>query len=186
MRAKVLIDVDGPLTGGFCSELCRHLRTLGVPEAFPHAVTEWDIIQAFSVQGEIGDEALARMRRPGVALGFVPRSGAFALIEEIRKIADPVAVTAPLEGSPTWAHEREIWLEEHLGFGLDEIVSVRDKSLIPGAVLIDDRLSNLLVWGSAHPSGRALLWDEAHNQNAPWRGPRVKDFFEILRNLDGL
>lgn len=165
-RPRVLLDVDGPLTLGFVEAACAALRDLGV-DAQPERCTEWDIMRAFGVDAATEKAAYAALHRPGIAAAFEPRVGALEFVDFLRGWADVVAVTAPL-GSPTWAHERDVWLRSQLGFAAKEIVHTSAKHLIAGDALVDDKCSNLRDWCAAWPRGLGVLWEEPYNASDLW------------------
>lgn len=184
-RKRILLDVDGPLTPGFFGECCRVLRELGVARAVPEKIDRWDILEAFGVPEDVGREAYARLRRPGVALAFEPHPGARELVEELQSFADVYAVTAPL-GGPHWADDREAWLRDRLGIPADRVVSARDKRVVVGDALVDDKLSTLVSWQAEHPGGLAVLWRESHNAAEAWAGPDATTYEGLLAYLRAL
>lgn len=184
-RPRILCDVDGPLTPGFFEECCRVLRELGIAGARPDAIDRWDILEAFRVPIDVGEAAYAALRAPGIARGFLPRPGAANLVRELQTFADVYAVTAPL-GGPFWADDREAWLREHLAIPPERVVSVRDKRVVAGDALVDDKVSTLEAWSAAHPAGLAILWREPHNAREEWGGPSASTYEELLAYLRGL
>lgn len=186
-RPRIILDVDGPLTNGVCEFACTALREMGYKDARPDMVTHWGITESF-YNVTLGDtqKMWERMRLPGVASGFAPREGALVFVDGLRAWADVVAVTAPLDHSPTWAHDREKWLVEHLGFTKHEIVSVRDKALVPGDVIVDDLHTTLKRWRSVHPDKLTIMWDMPYNRTEQWAGPVASDFEELTNHLDTL
>lgn len=166
-RPRILLDVDGPLTDGFFEVACEYLRAEGV-DAWPRRITNWDLFRSFDVDPALERHVRARLRAPGVAATFTPRPGAIGFVEALREWADVYAVTAPLDGSPTWGNEREVWLAERLGFDLRHVVSARDKAVVVGEALVDDKHTTIKTWQAAHPSGLAVLWREEHNADDRW------------------
>lgn len=184
-RKRVLLDVDGPLTAGFLELACRLLRERGYQDAEPGRVTGWEVFRALGVDGGAEEAVRARLRGFGVARGFAPREGAIELVRGLRAWADVYAVTAPLDGAPTWPFDRERWLVEELGFAPSEVVHARDKRLVAGDVLVDDKPEHLVGWSAEHPEGLAVLWEAPYNDAHPWPGPRVSgyvDLEEVLRS----
>ena len=180
-RPRVLIDVDGPLTDGFFETACHHLRARGV-DAKPWAISDWDIFKSFETSARDEDAVRKILRGPGIAASFSPRPGALEFLNEMRAWADVYAVTAPLDGSPTWAHERETWLIERLAFNPQHVISARDKSIVVGDVLIDDKFSTVESWQAAHPESLAVLWREAHNRKESWH-TTAGDYDELRRTI---
>lgn len=166
-RKRLLLDVDGPLTDGFFEVACEMLRAEGVA-AYPRLITDWDVFASFNVKADLERHVRAKLRGPGIAAAFTPRPGALEFVERLREWADVYAVTAPLDGSPTWGNEREVWLAERLGFDLRHVISARDKTPVGGDAIVDDKVSTIRTWQAEHPGAMAVLWREAHNTNEPW------------------
>ncbi len=184
-RPRILLDVDGPLTLGFFEAACDVLRDLGV-DARPEKIDRWDIGRAFGVTPDTGREMYDRLRAPGVASSFAPRPGAREFVADLQAWADVYAVTAPL-GGPHWAHDREIWLEEHVGIRPDRVVSTRDKTVVVGDALVDDKIDTLIGWKDEHPLGHAIFWREPHNQASTYLEVTMQLIGAIVpRRIDAL
>src|SRR5262249_10202889 len=108
-RPRILLDVDGPLTSGFFIAVCEELRKEGI-DARPDRIDRWNIFEAFEASRQVEQDVRLQLCARGVAQSFMVNRGARAFLEELREWADVYAVTAPLDGSPTWAHDRELWL----------------------------------------------------------------------------
>lgn len=114
------------------------------------------------------------------------RAGAGPFLAELRTWADVYAVTAPLDGAPTWTHDRETWLFDRLDFAPDRIIHARDKSIIGGDAFIDDRVSSVRAWDRTHLDGLGIVWAEPHNAADAWLGPRVGTYEALAALLEGL
>lgn len=186
MRPRVLIDVDGPLTRGFFVKVCELLRAEGVTHAKPSAIDRWNVFESFGVSPEVERRVRERLGLPGIAKEFKPNTGAGPFLARLRQWADVYAVTAPLDGAPTWTHDREIWLFDRLGFTPERVIHARDKSIVGGDVFVDDRLANVEQWAAAHPGGLAVLWLEPHNEADALTWPReTAASYEHLEELFG-
>lgn len=177
---RILLDVDGPLTRGFFSTACAVLRGLGV-DADPEKIDRWDILAAFNVPERLHAAYFEMIRQPGVATTFGPNEGALEFLEGVRAWADVYAVTSPLVGAPTWAHEREEWLINHLKFDRKHIIHAHDKTVVDGDVLVDDRFATVEAW-YLYRGGEAILWREPHNRKDDWF-PDVYNYDELKRFL---
>lgn len=178
-KPVILLDVDGPLTEGFMEQMCVILRDEGIEEAYPHFITDWDVCKGFGVPHSITTRAYERMREPGVCLGFRPNEGAREFVENIRRWAKVLAVTAPLNGSPTWAQEREVWLTDHLDFKVEEVISARDKTHVYGDILVDDKVKTIRSWAARWHGSEGILYNESYNVMEAWN-PRAGDYFDLL------
>lgn len=178
MRKRVLIDVDGPLTRGFVAAYCALLRKRGIL-VYTNMISEWSIVESFNIPETIEREIQHILCKPGVATSFYPRTGAKEFLTELRKWADVYAVTAPLDGSPTWVHERENWLVNNLDFNPEEIVFARDKSIISGDAFIDDKVILLQDWIWRNPGKLAIRWEEPYNKFELWSGASVNGYEQL-------
>jgi 5'(3')-deoxyribonucleotidase len=182
-RKRILLDVDGPLTRTFFHKACDYLRDEGVP-ATPAKIDRWDIFASFGASAYVEGRVRERLCLPGLAREFTPNRGVGSFLSALRAWADVYAVTAPLDGSPTWAHDREAWLLDRLAFAPSRVIFARDKRLIGGDAFVDDKLEHLVEWQDEHPEGLAVMWREPHNASADWSGPRVKDYDELREYLE--
>lgn len=183
-RPRVLLDVDGPLTRGFWVASCALLRQMGYSGSWPDAIRKWEIGDSFDVSPEHREQLYEALRRPGVAYSFAPRQGAEEFLARLREWADPYACTSPLDGSDTWAGERERWLRDVLGFPLDKIVQARDKSVVRADAIVDDKQEHLEAFERENPGALVVAWDMPYNQG--WRGPRASGFAEVSAWLEGM
>lgn len=175
-KPVILLDVDGPLTDGFNARFCEYLQDEGV-EAHPHLTTSWNFSNYAS--GEVIRRVYNRMRETGTCLHFAPNEGAKDFVYALRQWATVIAVTAPLNGAPTWANEREVWLTDHLDFKVEEVISARDKTHVHGDVLVDDKLANIIAYKTRWPNAEAILWTAPYNAREAWN-PRAADYYDVL------
>lgn len=183
-RPVILLDVDGPLTMSFFDVACREMRREGVVGAKPSALTQWGFLEALAPVTE--RRIRERLRRPGVASLFEPNDGARTFLSDLREWAEVYAVTAPLDGSPTWPYDREQWLIEQLDFDARHVMAVRDKQRVSGHAFVDDKLAHLIEWQAAYPSGLAIMWTCPHNKDDAWTGPRAANYDQLERYLYAL
>lgn len=165
----VYVDVDGVLVNPnrhFLDELNRAIGT----------TYEYKDITAFNYYDCFPREhADILMRMWGSATlydGWPPEPGAMEAVEEIRTFARVVAISSLTEGH---ADSKYSWL---LGKGFDrkDIFLATDKSLVRGAVLIDDRIENLMGFdgeGICFPQPWNTSWDTAN-------GLRTDNWDEIV------
>jgi 5'(3')-deoxyribonucleotidase len=183
----VLVDVDGPLAdfnGGALNEL-RYL-----PGRRDHNFTHKDVV-SYRLETCLGLEqgemrALKqRWTRPGFCVNLPVQPGAQEAIDQLKSIANVYPVTAPFD-SPTWAAEREAWLEKHFDIDRVAVVQTEQKWLVDGHVLIDDKAPNLRPWAARFPRGIAVLWDMESNANEPWDGVRTQNWSVVINVVKAL
>lgn len=179
MKPVILLDVDGPLTSTFDDVFCNYLQDEGV-SAHPRDNTHYHF--AHFAKPEVISRVYARMREPGTCLSFEPHEGAKDFVYALRRWATVLAVTAPLNGAPTWAQEREVWLTDKLDFKVEEIVSARDKYHVFGHAILDDKVSNIIAYKKRWPNAEAILWNAPYNLREDWN-PRAGDYYDALSLL---
>lgn len=128
------------------------------------------------------------MMTPGFYRDLKPIEGS---IETIKKLAEKYTVffcTAPLDGHETCASEKIEWVREHYG---DEfancIVITRDKTIVRGDILIDDKPD---ITGFAVPEWKQIIFDAPYNKGMH---PRI-DFWseaeevieQVLNEIDSM
>jgi len=156
----VLIDMDGVLAD-FEGRVVEGLAQRGYEPLEPSR----------RVSFKMGDDYPERVRStiyeicrsPGFFRSLKPIEGAVESVHEIEAAGYHVAIcTSPLTSSPTGMQEKHEWASEHLG---DEyrsrIVITKDKTLVHGRWLIDDRPE---VEGMHQPSWEHILFDQPYNR----------------------
>jgi len=94
----------------------------------------------------------------------------------VEAVTDPLAegfdvyiCTSPLVQYQNCALEKYEWVEEHLGSEFTKrVILTRDKTLVRGDVLIDDKP---VIGGISTPQWRHVLFDRPYNRSIP--GPRM-------------
>lgn len=94
---------------------------------------------------------------PGLFAELAPIDGAVeAAHEMLAEGHDVRIVTAPMTSNPTCLDEKRHWVVEHLGESwLERLVITRDKTIVRGDILIDDRPS---VTGDMAPEWEHVLF----------------------------
>ena len=183
-RKRVLMDVDEVLCGFYEPVLEAAHRRLGINWTLEENVTCWDVFELFTAHERfiLYDE----MCTPGFCSTFKVKEGAQEAIEEIRSIADVTPVTRQFP-SPTWVHDRALWLEKHFGFKEHEIVNTAAKHLVKGDAFLDDNPQNVISWQQAHPEGVGMLWHTRatrdESQHDHFRVHSWVDFIQKIRDL---
>jgi 5'(3')-deoxyribonucleotidase len=158
-KPRLLLDVDGVLAD-FLTPSLEVLRTLTGKsfrtEDFPY----WDLFRVVDPKWEA--PFFRALGQPGVARSLEVYPGAQQGVARLHEMVDVYIVTTQLRGSPTWTHDREVWLQTHFSIPSHRVVHTSAKHLCTGEVFVDDRPENVLRWSKAHPKGIGLLWD------APW------------------
>ena len=160
-RMLIGLDVDGvvaDLIGSLLHAIRQRTGQLFLPEH----------VQSFNLRNSLGNlwtvvEDI--LSEPGFARDLSPYPGAIDGIIKLRSLGRVVFVTSPFHRSPTWSHERAVWLHQHTGTHRRDIVHLDDKTVFAGHVLIDDAPHQLEAWvNTQRPAVRVVRpW----NQDAP-------------------
>jgi len=96
------------------------------------------------------------------SLRIIP--GSLEALEEMRKLElNPFICTSPFSTSRTCVQEKHDWIQDYLGNEwLKRLIIARDKTLICGDKLIDDKPE---ITGAMTPSWEHLLFDACHNKD---------------------
>jgi 5'-nucleotidase len=161
----VLLDMDGVLVDwdkGFYQAW----------ERFGHDPSKIDRTKSYCMEDcvpdGLRDAAIAVMSQPGFFRDLPPMPGAVEAVTDM--IAEGFAVficTAPLPSNPTCCQDKIDWVLENLGpAGLDimSMVMTRDKCLVQGDVLIDDKP---VITGSLIPTWEHILFAAPYNTQTP-------------------
>lgn len=106
-------------------------------------------------------------------------SGAQETLKQLHKKYDVFIVSAAME-FPNSLQEKYYWLEEHFPFiSWKQIVLCGYKTVVQGAIMIDDHFKNLDYF-----EGRTLLFTQPHNSSTHEHShERVNNWEEIKRLL---
>jgi 5'-nucleotidase len=155
----ILVDQDGVIAdfeAGFYDEWQRK---------FPHFEAtrprmRFELSEVFPA--EYHDDVGAIYRAPGFFAGLPPVQGAKEALEELLALGHDVRIcTSPLKRNPACIAEKCEWIQRHFGPAfLDRMVVTKDKTVVHGDVLIDDRPE---VHGVRTPSWEHVLYDRSYN-----------------------
>lgn len=173
---EVLCDFQTPVLGLLAQLFGRHMT--------PYDFDTWDIFATFSKEEK--DVVFERVKEPGFCMKFRPKPGAVEAIAEIRKTHYVTPVTRPFP-SPTWVHDRMLWLHEHFGFRESEIVNTAAKELVYGDAMLDDNPQHATDWLATHPEGLAMLWHIPNTRNmTQYDHLRVYTWDEVIKKVRAL
>lgn len=101
---------------------------------------------------------------PGFIRNLPPVPGAIEAYRELLALGMDVRIcTSPLRQFENCVAEKFLWVERHLGRAATErLVMTRDKTLVRGDLLIDDRPH---IEGAVPPSWRHILYDAPYNRH---------------------
>lgn len=177
----VLVDMDGVLvdfTGGFWQRWA---------DRWPHAPGREDAdLTQFYVDDQVPADWRAAARDLVCEAGFFAAlpavGGAVAALSAMLEHGWDVRIcTAPILANPTCTSDKLAWVERHLGAGWTErVVVTKDKTLVRGDVLIDDRPQ---VVGALEPTWRHVLFDATYNAHVTGAAGRLYRWSEWAGTL---
>jgi len=167
-KPRVGVDVDGVLADFSTPALKLMSEFLGKPLT-PEMQQTWDL------EDLLPSERVEEFwRLVGATKGFCrdlpPLPGAIEGIQELKKVASVYIVTAYLYHGHTWVHERDRWVEEHLGLGHSRVVHTKAKFTFSAHMLIDDKPRNVQEWAEEHEKGVPVLWTRPFNVGEKFPG----------------
>jgi 5'-nucleotidase len=107
-------------------------------------------------------------------------------IEAVNKIKDKghdvFICTSPMRQYKNCVAEKYEWVDKHMGFDwTTRIILSRDKTLIQGNILIDDKPE---VTGAAKPKWEHVIFDKSYNAHINGqRRINWKNYTEVLKEL---
>ncbi len=159
-KPTVLLDVDGVIADFTAAALELIFEVTG-RRYQPSDVKTWEVFDSIP-EPEAQKEVYRILKGAGGCLSIPVYEPALEGVARLRELANIVVVTSPFKGSPTWAHEREIWLEKH--FQLEHVIHARHKERIHGDLLVDDKSEHVRDWiaywqrSGRNPKARGILW----------------------------
>jgi 5'-nucleotidase len=127
---------------------------------------------------ELRPLAEALYTAPGFIRNLAPVPGAIEAVRELLQLGMDVRIcSSPLRQYENCVAEKYLWVERHLGRAATErLILTRDKTLVHGDILVDDRPS---IEGAVRPAWRHIVYDAPYNRQvmdkprmtwANWRG----------------
>jgi len=143
MKPTVLLDCDGVIAD-FTSATLELVHQVTGHRYNPNEVVTWEIFDSIPERKDAKDEVYGILKDAGGCTSIPLYPDAQEGVRRLREIADIVIVTSPFTGSPTWMHERELWLKHH--FGIQHVIHAKHKERIHGDFFIDDKPSHVKEW----------------------------------------
>jgi len=157
----VLIDMDDVLAD-FDGEIYSRWKKL-YPDKY---VVPPEERKCFYLYDEMPPESKDLLRGINTTKGFIRNlpeiPGSIKAFNEIASLGHDIFIcTAPLVRYENCVLEKYQWVEEHLGMQWTEkMILTRDKTLIQGDILIDDKP---IINGIKEPCWEHIIFDKAYN-----------------------
>lgn len=176
----ILVDQDGVLADyqGKLLDIWRreHPEKIWVPvEELHEHDTERNYPAAY------GDLLEAITLRRGFFRSLKPIAGGKEALETLLAMGHDVRIcTAPKREHAYCVPEKFAWIEEHLGKKwTDRIILTRDKTLVRGDILIDDKPQ---VTGICKPVWEQIFYDQTYNRMHAGKRLTWQNYKEVLRS----
>lgn len=184
-KPVLLVDMDGVLCDWYARILERLQGTYPFAPRIPHElITEFYVDKCYPDEWK---ETVASLSdAPNFYNSIPPIEGAVAAMKEVQALVesgdiDAFVLTAPSLTSDNFCcHSEKIqWVDKHLGsFWTKRVVISKDKTLVRGHLLIDDKPE---ITGVMTPSWTQILYTQPYNssvqgQHFTWKDwPKLKD-----------
>lgn len=176
---RILIDMDGVLAD-FERGVLETYRALHPGKPF----VPLDQRTSFYVKSQYPPECQPFIEEIYTSRGFYsglpPISGALEALPQLLGRGDEVFIcTSPLLRNPSCVQDKYDWVERHLGRDwLERMIVTKDKTLVHGTILIDDRPD---VHGVRAPSWEHVLYTQPYNAHVPFKRRLTwKDWADII------
>lgn len=173
-RPIVLLDMDDVVTN--CIKgVVKNLNTKLGTKFKVNDVTDWHFSKCLKVPENVVNEVF---RTPGFFEKLKPMPGAIDAINQLIESAkyDVYIITATSDDDGLELVEKIKWFKKYIpNFNIKRIISCKDKYIIRGDVLVDDREYNL---DTCAPYMQCILMDSPKNRNCT-KYRRIKSLLEL-------
>jgi len=133
--------------------------------------------QYAKIRPDLADKVRGIYNSKGFLRGLPELPGAVNAVKEMSQMEDidVFICTAPLNSYKFCLEEKFAWIEEHLGEDwLDKIIITKDKTVVNGHVLIDDRPN--IKGAVKKPTWEHVLFSACHNRDVNPKGKRLDNW----------
>ena len=160
-RPIVLLDMDDVITNCLRSAVKNYNEENKTDFNYKDCNT-WNLEEFLGVDTEV---VLNLFRDPGFFENLTPKKGSIGAINKLIKstLYDIYIITATSDDDGSELMEKIRWFKKYIpNFNTKRIISCRDKYIIRGDVLVDDKVENL---DNCSPFMQCVLMDSPTNQD---------------------
>ena len=173
---RIAVDIDEVLAEHVSEFRSHAAAALGVDASELDPTPDWDFVSWFG-EKDLWKSVHSAAITAGMLLDMKTKPGAAAAVNALRAAGHEIIVCT----SRVIGHDRVVgdtcrWLALN-GIVCDDLVFLRDKSILNADLFIDDAPHHAAAFVKA--GHRFLLWDTWYNQNAP--GTRVRSWEDVLK-----
>lgn len=176
--SRVLLDCDGVIADwtGAVAEVIKNVSGLEMDRTKWFNSKDLPKQYRFKVMGIISGEGFCR--------SFNPLPGAIEAIKELRGLGHDVHFVTSMWDCKSWVFDRNVWLVKHkLCDAPGGVTYTKDKYVVYGDYLVDDKISNVQKWQLAWPDKTGIVW--AQPWNAEYSGGlRMNNWDELIRLVE--
>ena len=187
-KKTVLVDMDGVIADfeqGFEKAISRKFPDLKLIPLTERKIFYCDVQYAESYP-HLADEFPKIAVEPGFFRNLPLMQGAKEGLEVLNERYNLFICSSPMRDYHNCVREKYEWVEEHFGFDLTKkIILTRDKTLVHGSVLIDDKA---VIRGCMRPTWKHVVFDQPYNSHTQteFRLTSWKDITPLVDYIDSL
>ena len=169
-RPRILFDMDDCINS-FLNYLLSVYNERTGAHIKPSEIKDWDL------EKYVGEYGISIFKEEGFFEGIPEKKNATRTLKKLIMSADYDVYVITACTTNHELEEKYKWFDKYLPeFNKDRIIKCKEKEIIHGDVLIDDKIENLV---KCSPYMRCVLFDMPHNRGCN-DFPRIKSLSEVI------